>query len=76
MVRTEIAFSSRQGGGVGVDDGGRSVWSERESESVPLRKGTDTVYSELQNSSQGVADNSGYGSVEYAQLNHDLPEPV
>ncbi|XP_036385508.1 platelet endothelial cell adhesion molecule isoform X2 [Megalops cyprinoides] len=91
---------------VGVEAGGRSVWSERTSESdtdeqsseespkepdveytevvhpqpadslrAPLRKGTDTVYSELQNS-QGVADHAGYGSVEYVQLNHDLPEPV
>ncbi|KAJ8363598.1 hypothetical protein SKAU_G00124290 [Synaphobranchus kaupii] len=90
-----------------VDVGGRSVWSERESDSdtdnqsseeapkepdveytevvhlqpadgsrAPVRKGTDTVYSELQNSSQGVADQSGYGSVEYAQLNHGQPEPV
>ncbi|XP_030600975.1 platelet endothelial cell adhesion molecule isoform X2 [Archocentrus centrarchus] len=58
----------------------------------PLRKGTDTVYSELQNSPHGAADHRDYGSVEYAELNHeqlemsqyhpqvsgyqDLPEPV
>lgn len=59
---------------------------------VPLRKGTDTVYSELQNSPNGAADPPDYGSVEYAELNReqfeisqydpqvhsyqDLPEPV
>ncbi|XP_034542939.1 platelet endothelial cell adhesion molecule isoform X2 [Notolabrus celidotus] len=59
---------------------------------APLRKGTDTVYSELQNSPHGAADHHDYGSVEYAELNseqpeinhystdvnnyHDLPEPV
>ncbi|XP_031610025.1 platelet endothelial cell adhesion molecule isoform X1 [Oreochromis aureus] len=59
---------------------------------VPLRKGTDTVYSELQNSPHGAADPPDYGSVEYAELNReqfeisqyhpqvhsyqDLPEPV
>ncbi|KAJ8264136.1 hypothetical protein GJAV_G00145600 [Gymnothorax javanicus] len=91
-----------------ADVRGRSVWSEKESDSdsndqscgesqkepdvqytevvhpqaadgiqAPVKKGTDTVYSELQNSPQGVADQSGYqGSVEYAQLNHDLPQPV
>ncbi|XP_076001527.1 platelet endothelial cell adhesion molecule isoform X3 [Genypterus blacodes] len=37
---------------------------------VPLRKGTDTVYSELQNSPHGADDHLGYqGSVEYAELN-------
>uniref|UniRef100_A0A3P8T565 Ig-like domain-containing protein n=1 Tax=Amphiprion percula TaxID=161767 RepID=A0A3P8T565_AMPPE len=59
---------------------------------VPLRKGTETVYSELQNSPHGAADHHDYGSVEYAELNgeqseisqhhpqvnsyQDLPEPV
>ncbi|XP_064180406.1 platelet endothelial cell adhesion molecule isoform X11 [Anguilla rostrata] len=43
----------------------------------PVRRGTDTVYSELQNSPAGVADPPGYqGSMEFVQLNHDLPEPV
>ncbi|KAG7491733.1 hypothetical protein MATL_G00006490 [Megalops atlanticus] len=101
------ASNSNRSSYMGVEAGGRSVWSERTSESdtdeqsseespkepdveytevvhpqpadslrAPLRKGTDTVYSELQNS-QGVADHAGYqGSVEYVQLNHDLPEPV
>ncbi|XP_047435378.1 platelet endothelial cell adhesion molecule isoform X2 [Mugil cephalus] len=42
---------------------------------VPLRKGTDTVYSELQNSPHGAADHHDYGSVEYAELNNsDQPE--
>ncbi|XP_029005494.1 platelet endothelial cell adhesion molecule-like isoform X3 [Betta splendens] len=59
---------------------------------VPLRKGTDTVYSELKNAPHGAADHHDYGSLEYAGLNgeqpevghcspevngyHDLPEPV
>ncbi|XP_030289731.1 platelet endothelial cell adhesion molecule isoform X3 [Sparus aurata] len=42
---------------------------------VPLRKGTDTVYSELQNSPHGPADYHDYhGSVEYAELNGEQPE--
>ncbi|XP_077574483.1 platelet endothelial cell adhesion molecule isoform X2 [Stigmatopora nigra] len=59
---------------------------------APLRKGTETVYSELQNSPHDADDTPGYGSVEYAdlnaeqhQMNHypvehtnfqDLPVPV
>ncbi|KAM9314688.1 platelet endothelial cell adhesion molecule isoform 3-T4 [Pholidichthys leucotaenia] len=59
---------------------------------APLKKGTDTVYSELQNSPQGAADHHDIGLVEYAELNgehpdvnqyhphidhhQDLPEPV
>ncbi|XP_041640998.1 platelet endothelial cell adhesion molecule isoform X3 [Cheilinus undulatus] len=44
-------------------------------ERAPLRKGTDTVYSELQNSPHGAADHHDYqGSVEYAQLNGEQPE--
>ncbi|XP_078146433.1 platelet endothelial cell adhesion molecule isoform X3 [Centroberyx gerrardi] len=42
---------------------------------VPLKKGTDTVYSELQNSPHGAADPHDYqGSVEYAELNGEQPE--
>ncbi|XP_062244082.1 platelet endothelial cell adhesion molecule isoform X2 [Platichthys flesus] len=41
---------------------------------VPLRKGTDTVYSELKNLPHGAADHHDYGSVEYAELNGDRPE--
>ncbi|XP_032392742.1 platelet endothelial cell adhesion molecule isoform X5 [Etheostoma spectabile] len=41
---------------------------------VPLRKGTDTVYSELQNSPHGASDHHDYGSVEYAELNSEHPE--
>ncbi|KAM4750240.1 platelet endothelial cell adhesion molecule isoform 2-T2 [Anableps anableps] len=37
----------------------------------PLRKGTDTVYSELQNSPHGAADHHDYGSVKYVDLNRD-----
>nr|XP_057938699.1 platelet endothelial cell adhesion molecule isoform X2 [Doryrhamphus excisus] len=36
---------------------------------VPLRKGTETVYSELQNAALGAGDRHDYGSVEYADLN-------
>ncbi|KAF1379306.1 hypothetical protein PFLUV_G00174720 [Perca fluviatilis] len=37
-----------------------------------VKKGTDTVYSEVRNSKQGVPEQAdGQGSVEYAQLNHD-----
>ncbi|XP_061581034.1 platelet endothelial cell adhesion molecule isoform X2 [Cololabis saira] len=59
---------------------------------VPLRKHTDTVYSEVQNSSHGAPDHHDYGSAEYAEfsaehpqsswfpprssLDLDLPEPV
>ncbi|XP_051996677.1 platelet endothelial cell adhesion molecule isoform X3 [Xyrauchen texanus] len=43
---------------------------------IPLRKGTDTVYSELQ-TSQGAPEHMNHRSmVEYAELSHDLPEPV
>ncbi|XP_073351050.1 platelet endothelial cell adhesion molecule [Pagrus major] len=38
---------------------------------APLKKGTDTVYSEVRNSKQGVPEPADGGSVEYAQLNHD-----
>ncbi|XP_059204877.1 platelet endothelial cell adhesion molecule, partial [Centropristis striata] len=39
---------------------------------APVKKGTDTVYSEVRNSKQGVPEPAdGQGSVEYAQLNHD-----
>ncbi|XP_045074504.1 platelet endothelial cell adhesion molecule [Coregonus clupeaformis] len=42
---------------------------------VPLRKGTETVYSEVQNSPTGApGDHYDYGSVEYADLNGDQPE--
>ncbi|XP_034043955.1 platelet endothelial cell adhesion molecule isoform X3 [Thalassophryne amazonica] len=42
---------------------------------VPLRKGTDTVYSELQNSPQGAADHRNcQGSGEYAELNGEQPD--
>uniref|UniRef100_A0A673ZUV7 Platelet endothelial cell adhesion molecule-like n=1 Tax=Salmo trutta TaxID=8032 RepID=A0A673ZUV7_SALTR len=42
---------------------------------VPLRKGTETVYSEVQNSPTGASgDHYDYGSVEYADLNGDQPE--
>ncbi|XP_054897495.1 platelet endothelial cell adhesion molecule isoform X2 [Poeciliopsis prolifica] len=37
----------------------------------PIRKGTDTVYSELQNSPHGAADHHDYGSVKYVDLNGD-----
>ncbi|XP_065819202.1 platelet endothelial cell adhesion molecule isoform X7 [Labrus bergylta] len=44
-------------------------------ERAPLKKGTDTVYSELQNSPHGAADHHDYqGSVEYAELNGEQPE--
>ncbi|XP_073708083.1 platelet endothelial cell adhesion molecule [Garra rufa] len=43
---------------------------------IPLRKGTDTVYSELQ-TTQGTSEHVNHqGLLEYAELNHDLPEPV
>ncbi|XP_050968140.1 platelet endothelial cell adhesion molecule [Labeo rohita] len=43
---------------------------------IPLRKGTDTVYSELQ-TSQGASEHVNHQVLlEYAELNHDLPEPV
>ncbi|XP_077460325.1 platelet endothelial cell adhesion molecule isoform X2 [Stigmatopora argus] len=41
---------------------------------APLRKGTETVYSELQNSPHGADDAPGYGSVEYADLNVEQHE--
>ncbi|XP_071750457.2 platelet endothelial cell adhesion molecule isoform X1 [Centroberyx gerrardi] len=39
---------------------------------VPAKKGTDTVYSEVRNSKQGASEQADGGSVEYAQLNHDI----
>ncbi|XP_029110215.1 platelet endothelial cell adhesion molecule isoform X1 [Scleropages formosus] len=40
------------------------------------RKGTDVVYSEVQNSAEGAVDHTdAQGSVEYAQLNHANLEP-
>ncbi|XP_037115282.1 platelet endothelial cell adhesion molecule isoform X5 [Syngnathus acus] len=41
---------------------------------APLKKGTETVYSELQNSPHGADDHHGYGSVEYADLNGEQHE--
>ncbi|XP_074789821.1 LOW QUALITY PROTEIN: platelet endothelial cell adhesion molecule [Myripristis murdjan] len=41
---------------------------------VPLMKGTDTVYSEVRNSKQDVPEQVDGGSVEYAQLNHDVAQ--
>ncbi|XP_068607021.1 LOW QUALITY PROTEIN: platelet endothelial cell adhesion molecule [Brachionichthys hirsutus] len=41
---------------------------------VPLRKGTDTVYSELQSAPQGAAERRDHGSVEYAELNSEQPD--
>nr|XP_029492365.1 Fc receptor-like protein 5 isoform X3 [Oncorhynchus nerka] len=41
---------------------------------APVKKGTDTVYSEVRNSNQGESASEqadGQGSVEYAQLNHN-----
>ncbi|KAM6913792.1 platelet endothelial cell adhesion molecule [Lycodopsis pacificus] len=39
---------------------------------APVKKGTDTVYSEVRTSKQGVPEQAdAQGSVEYAQLNHD-----
>ncbi|KAM7372178.1 hypothetical protein PAMP_009367 [Pampus punctatissimus] len=39
---------------------------------APVNKETDTVYSEVRNSKQGVPEEAdGQGLVEYAQLNHD-----
>ncbi|CAN9505750.1 unnamed protein product [Ophioblennius macclurei] len=38
---------------------------------VPVKQGTDTVYSEVRNSQQGVPEPADGVSVEYAQLNHD-----
>uniref|UniRef100_A0A3B5QZ03 Platelet endothelial cell adhesion molecule-like n=1 Tax=Xiphophorus maculatus TaxID=8083 RepID=A0A3B5QZ03_XIPMA len=56
---------------VRVDRTPESVWSSRKPEADPLRKGTDTVYSELQNSPHGAADHHDYGSVKYVDLNGD-----
>ncbi|XP_031718065.1 platelet endothelial cell adhesion molecule isoform X2 [Anarrhichthys ocellatus] len=38
---------------------------------APVKKGTDTVYSEVRKSKQGVPEQGDAGAVEYAQLNHD-----
>ncbi|TRY56334.1 hypothetical protein DNTS_034952 [Danionella cerebrum] len=43
---------------------------------IPLKKGTDTVYSELQTSPGAPELVSHQGLVEYAELNSDLPAPV
>ncbi|XP_075891792.1 platelet endothelial cell adhesion molecule isoform X3 [Nelusetta ayraudi] len=41
---------------------------------VPRRQGTDTVYSELQNSPHDMDDHDNYGSVEYTALNGEHDE--
>ncbi|XP_070703754.1 platelet endothelial cell adhesion molecule [Pempheris klunzingeri] len=41
---------------------------------APMKKGTDTVYSEVRNSKQGAQEQPDGGSVEYAQLNHDTDQ--
>ncbi|KAF7659201.1 hypothetical protein LDENG_00001590 [Lucifuga dentata] len=38
---------------------------------VPVMKGTETVYSEVRNSKQGAPEEANGGSVEYVQMNHD-----
>ncbi|XP_028267630.1 platelet endothelial cell adhesion molecule [Parambassis ranga] len=38
---------------------------------APVKQGTDTVYSEVRNSQQGVPETAECVSVEYAELNHD-----
>ncbi|KAF4112107.1 platelet endothelial cell adhesion molecule isoform X1 [Onychostoma macrolepis] len=43
---------------------------------IPLKKGTDTVYSELQTTQGAIEHVNHQGLLEYAELNHDLPEPV
>ncbi|XP_038552628.1 platelet endothelial cell adhesion molecule isoform X1 [Micropterus salmoides] len=44
---------------------------------APVKKGTDTVYSEVRNSKQGVPEQAdGQGSVEYAQLNHETDHHI
>ncbi|XP_042581612.1 platelet endothelial cell adhesion molecule isoform X2 [Cyprinus carpio] len=43
---------------------------------IPLKKGTDTVYSELQTTQGAIEHVNHQGLLEYADLNHDLPEPV
>lgn len=43
---------------------------------APLKKGTDTVYSELQTAPQDSCQHADNAAVEYAELNHDLPDPV
>ncbi|XP_069005842.1 platelet endothelial cell adhesion molecule [Embiotoca jacksoni] len=42
---------------------------------APVKQGSDTVYSEVRNSQQGVPDPADGVSVEYAQLNHDNDPP-
>ncbi|XP_061086960.1 platelet endothelial cell adhesion molecule isoform X4 [Conger conger] len=81
---TEVYNADKDSG----DARGRSVWSERESHSdndeqsseeapkEPDVEYTEVVHPQPADSSRDVTDHSGYGSVEYAQLNHDLPEPV
>uniref|UniRef100_A0A1A8M8F7 Ig-like domain-containing protein n=1 Tax=Nothobranchius pienaari TaxID=704102 RepID=A0A1A8M8F7_9TELE len=41
---------------------------------APQKKGTETVYTELQNSPHGAVDHHDYGSVKYAELNGEQPE--
>ncbi|XP_019958544.1 platelet endothelial cell adhesion molecule [Paralichthys olivaceus] len=43
---------------------------------APVKKGTDTVYSEVRKSKQGVPEQTDGGSVEYAELNHDTDHRV
>ncbi|XP_015212093.1 platelet endothelial cell adhesion molecule-like isoform X1 [Lepisosteus oculatus] len=42
---------------------------------APVRKGTDTVYSELRTSASGEPEPADCDSVEYAQLNHNNAHP-
>ncbi|KAM4530647.1 platelet endothelial cell adhesion molecule [Odontesthes bonariensis] len=44
---------------------------EADPNGAPVKQGTDTVYSEVRNSQQGVPELTDGVSVEYAQLNHD-----
>ncbi|KAM7386645.1 hypothetical protein PAMA_009318 [Pampus argenteus] len=43
---------------------------------APVNKATDTVYSEVRNSKQGVPEEADGGLVEYAQLNHDTDHHI
>ncbi|KAK1876990.1 Platelet endothelial cell adhesion molecule [Dissostichus eleginoides] len=38
---------------------------------APVKKGTETVYSEVRKSKQGAPEQADGGSLEYAELNHD-----
>ncbi|XP_056143210.1 platelet endothelial cell adhesion molecule isoform X3 [Lampris incognitus] len=42
------------------------------SPAVPPKRDTDTVYSEVRNLKQGAPEEADGGTVEYAQLNHDI----